>query len=63
MSKEKLDAKMKEFGGAAKEVVGKATGDKKVETEGKVDQIKGKVKAAAEDAKDAVSGAIKGLRN
>lgn len=63
MSEEKLDAKLEELGGAAKELVGKATGDKEVETEGQVDQIKGKVKAAAEDVKDAVSGAIKGLRD
>lgn len=63
MSKEKLNAKMEELGGAAKEAVGKVTGNKEVETEGKVDQIKGKVKVVAEDAKDAVAGAIKGLRN
>ncbi|TCD45937.1 CsbD family protein [Streptococcus sp. X16XC17] len=63
MSEEKLDAKMQELGGTAKELVGKATGDKEVETEGQVDQVKGKVKAAAEDVKDAISGVIKGLRN
>lgn len=63
MSEKKIDAKMQELGGATKEVVGKVTGDKEVETEGQVDKIKGKVKAAAEDVKDTVSGAIKGLRN
>lgn len=63
MSKEKFDAKVEEVVGGAKELFGKATGDKHTETEGKVEQVKGKVKAAVEDAKDAVSGAIDGLKN
>lgn len=62
MSKEKISAKLEEIGGNAKEVAGKAIGDKHTETEGKVDQLKGKAKAAAEDVKDAVSGVIDGLR-
>ena len=61
MSEEKVEAKMEELGGNVKEAVGKVTGDKEVETEGQVDQLKGKVKAAAADFKDTVSGAIKGI--
>jgi uncharacterized protein YjbJ (UPF0337 family) len=61
MSEEKVEAKMEELGGNVKEAVGKVTGDKEVETEGQVDQLKGKVKSAAADFKDTVSGAIKGI--
>lgn len=63
MSEEKVNAKLEELGGAAKKVVGKVTNDKEIETEGKVDELKGKVKAAAEDVKDTVTGIVKGLRN
>jgi uncharacterized protein YjbJ (UPF0337 family) len=43
--------------GTVKEAVGKVTGDKRTETEGKVDQVKGHIKDAAHDAKEAVKGA------
>lgn len=62
MSEEKFNAKVEELVGGAKELVGKVTGDKHTETEGQVEQIKGKVKAAVEDAKDMVSGALDGLK-
>ena len=39
--------------GKAKEAIGKATGDEQVEAEGKTDQSKADLKAAAEKAKDA----------
>jgi uncharacterized protein YjbJ (UPF0337 family) len=40
-------------GGKAKEVIGKATGDKSVEAEGKTDQAKADLKNAGEKVKDA----------
>lgn len=40
--------------GAVKEGVGKAVGDKKLETEGKTDKIKGKIENAVGGAKDAL---------
>ena len=40
--------------GAIKDVAGKVTGDKKLETEGKVDKAKGDLHNAAGDVKDAV---------
>ena len=44
--------------GKAKDAVGRATGDKPMETEGKVDQVVGHLKDAGEKVKDAVhSGA------
>ena len=46
--------------GKAKETTGKVTGSK--ETEGKLQQAEGKVKEVAEDAKDAVKGAVNRLK-
>jgi uncharacterized protein YjbJ (UPF0337 family) len=45
--------------GNVKEAVGAATGDKELENEGKVDQLKGAVKGAVEDVKHAAKEAIK----
>jgi uncharacterized protein YjbJ (UPF0337 family) len=46
--------------GKAKDVVGRATGDKDLETEGKADQVAGHLKQAGEKVKDAVSSAVPG---
>lgn len=43
--------------GAVKEGVGKAVGDKKMETEGKADRLKGKIENAVGGAKDALRDA------
>ncbi|PCR98960.1 CsbD family protein [Lactococcus fujiensis] len=59
----KIDAKVDQFKGSTKEVFGKVTGDKKTETEGKVDKTFGKVKEAAENVKEEIEGAISGLKN
>jgi uncharacterized protein YjbJ (UPF0337 family) len=40
--------------GKTKEAVGHAVGNKKLETEGKIDQLKGAAHNAAGDVKDAV---------
>jgi len=45
--------------GKIKQAAGKVTGDKKLERQGKVDEAKGKVKGAVEDAKHAVKQAVK----
>jgi uncharacterized protein YjbJ (UPF0337 family) len=44
--------------GKVKETVGAATGDRKLETEGKVDTAKGKVKGAFEKVKQDVKEAV-----
>ena len=44
--------------GKAKEAAGKVTGNKETETEGKLQQAEGKIKEVAEDAKDAIKGAV-----
>ena len=50
---DKLKNKKDEAQGAAKERVGKATDDDKMEREGKTDQTKSNLKQAGEKAKDA----------
>jgi uncharacterized protein YjbJ (UPF0337 family) len=45
--------------GSVKETVGKATGDKKTEAEGKMDKAKGHIKDAAHEAKERVKQDLK----
>ena len=52
------EEKFNQAKGAVKEGLGKLTGDKKTEKE-----VVSKVKEVAEDAKDAVEGAIEGVKN
>ena len=52
-NEDKLRNKGEEFGGAAKEKVGQATGDRDLQAEGKADQTKANVKQAGEKVKDA----------
>jgi uncharacterized protein YjbJ (UPF0337 family) len=50
---DKANNKIEELGGKAKEAVGKLTGDKSTENEGKGDQTKSDLKGAGEKVKDA----------
>ncbi|KWX69005.1 CsbD family protein [Mycobacterium sp. NAZ190054] len=50
---DKASNKIDDLGGKAKEGVGKLTGDKDTESEGKVDQAKSSLKDAGEKVKDA----------
>jgi uncharacterized protein YjbJ (UPF0337 family) len=52
---DKAKNKIEDLGGQAKEAVGKATGDRDTEAEGKVDQAKAGLKDAGEKIKDAGS--------
>ncbi|NQP35984.1 CsbD family protein [Streptococcus suis] len=63
MSVEKFDAKKDKLVGTAKKVTGKVTGDKELETEGKVEELAGKAGSILADAKDAVKGALNGINN
>ena len=49
---DKIDNKAEEFGGKAKETVGRATDDPDLEAEGQVDQSKSHLKQAGEKIKD-----------
>ena len=57
------EEKLNQVAGSIKEGFGKLTGDKKLESEGATEQVVSKVKEVAEDAKDAVEGAIDGVKN
>ncbi len=53
---DKIDNKMEDFGGKAKEGVGRATGDEELEAQGQGDQSKSDLKQAGEKIKDAFKG-------
>jgi uncharacterized protein YjbJ (UPF0337 family) len=55
MDKEHVKGAVDKAVGKTKEAVGHAIGNKKLETEGKVDQVKGAAHNAAGDVKDAVN--------
>ena len=57
------EEKFNQAKGSVKEGLGKFTGDKKTEKEGAAEKVVSKVKEVAEDAKDAVEGAIEGVKN
>jgi len=50
---DKAKNKLDELGGKAKEAIGKVTGDKSTENEGKGDQAEANLKDAGEKVKDA----------
>ena len=56
MDKDRVAGSAKQIKGAVKEVVGKATGDAKLELEGKADKVAGKVQNAIGGLKDALKG-------
>ena len=58
-----IEEKINQAKGTVKEGFGKLTGDKKTEKEGAAEKVVSKVKEVAEDAKDAVEGAIEGVKN
>ena len=53
-----VEEKLNQAKGSIKEGVGKVIGDEKMEKEGTAEKVVSKVKEVAEDAKDAVEGAI-----
>jgi uncharacterized protein YjbJ (UPF0337 family) len=55
---DKAKNKIEDLGGQAKETVGRVTGDRETEAEGKADQVKAGVKDVGEKIKDA-GGKIK----
>ena len=58
-----LENKLEQATGTIKEGFGKVTGDGKTEAEGAVEKTVAKAKEVVEDAKDAVEGAVEGLKN
>jgi uncharacterized protein YjbJ (UPF0337 family) len=56
VDKDRIQGSAKQAKGKVKEVVGKVTGDSKLEGEGKADQFKGKVQNAVGGLKDTLQG-------
>jgi uncharacterized protein YjbJ (UPF0337 family) len=56
MDKDRVVGSAKQIKGAVKEVVGKAVGDTKLESEGKANKIEGKVQNVIGGLKDALKG-------
>jgi uncharacterized protein YjbJ (UPF0337 family) len=63
VDKEHVKGAAAKVAGKIKEVTGHVTGNKKLETDGKVDQLKGAAHSAAGDAKDAGKQAIESVKN
>jgi uncharacterized protein YjbJ (UPF0337 family) len=62
MDREHVKATADKAKGAVKEGAGKLTGDKEMETEGKVDKAKGSAHKAAGDVKDAARDAADAIK-
>jgi uncharacterized protein YjbJ (UPF0337 family) len=56
MDKDRVKGSATNVGGKVKEGAGKLTGDKKLESEGIIDQVKGKVQNAIGGIKDTIKG-------
>jgi uncharacterized protein YjbJ (UPF0337 family) len=56
MNKDRIQGSAEQAKGKIKETAGKLMGDKKLESEGKGDQIKGRVQNAVGGLKDALRG-------
>jgi uncharacterized protein YjbJ (UPF0337 family) len=54
MDKDRITGAAKKIKGSIKEIIGKATGDAKLEAEGKADKVEGKVQNAIGGLKDAL---------
>ena len=52
MDKDRIAGAAKKIKGSIKEIIGKATGDAKLEAEGKADKVEGKVQNAIGGLKD-----------
>jgi uncharacterized protein YjbJ (UPF0337 family) len=56
MDKNRVVGSAKQIKGAVKQVVGNAVGDAKLESEGKADEVEGKVQNAVGGLKDTLEG-------
>jgi uncharacterized protein YjbJ (UPF0337 family) len=59
MDKNRIAGSIEEVKGAAKEAIGKAVGDAKLQNDGKVDKAVGKIQNAVGGLNDAVRDAVK----
>jgi uncharacterized protein YjbJ (UPF0337 family) len=59
MHKDEVRGGAKQVRGAVKDAVGKATGDRKLQADGKADKVEGKIQEGFGKAKDALRDALK----
>ena len=59
MDKDRIKGAVNQAKGAMKDAAGKATGDAKLQAEGKADKLKGKIQNAAGGVKDSLRDAAK----
>ena len=59
MNKDQVKGRVEESTGKVKEVAGKLVGNDRLQTEGKAEQVKGKVQAGFGDAKEDVKDGFK----
>lgn len=59
MDKDRVAGSAKQIKGTIKELVGKATGDAKLESEGKADKVEGEIQNAVGGIKDTVREIVK----
>ena len=59
MHKDEVKGAAKQARGAVKDAIGKATGDGKLQADGKADKVEGKVQQEVGKAKEAVRDALK----
>ena len=62
MSDEKIKAKLDQVKGGIKQVVGKVTENKKLETEGMVEKTIAKGKEVVDDIKEGTEGAVDSIK-
>ncbi len=53
---DRIDGAAKNLGGKTKELAGKVTGDEKLKSEGRADQVEGKIQNAVGGLKDTLRG-------
>ena len=58
MDKDRVEGSAKQMKGTVKDVAGKATGDSKLQAEGKADKAEGKIQNAVGGAKDKIREAL-----
>ena len=63
VDKDRVDGALDKAKGSVKETAGKATGDAKLETEGKSDKAGGAIKNAVGGVKDAIRDVTKGNKS
>lgn len=58
MNKDQIQGRVEQVKGAVKEVAGKATGNKSLEIEGKLDKLSGNIQSGQGDAKEKLKDII-----